>query len=662
MSYDSTVHQKAVDLTKFTYQITASAGSGHPSSGASLAHLLSVLMYQHMRYEPMNPGHPSSDRLVLSEGHAVPVVYAAMADLGIAYREKVGGDFGAGDLKPMTRELALTLRELDSPVDGHPNPPLGMPFFDAATGSLGQGLSVAAGLALAARLDGLDKRVFCLIGDGESREGQIWEAVDFIADQGLKAVCPIFNANAFAQSDAVAPQQDADALAHKLEAAGFEVLDIDGHAPGAIADALKKHAEAQNNDAAAPVAIVARTVKGWGAPSQQGNGHHGTAPTGDELQKVLDELSATEKQIGAAADTPLKREMMSPNKPAAPTVNAAAGFDEACRAFGQEAVLEKGKLATRKAYGIALRALGHARSDVVALDADVRGSTNAADFYKDEALNGRFVDCRIAEQNMVSAALGLAAAGKVPFTSTFGKFLTRAYDQIEMAILSGVPLNLVGSHAGCTLGPDGPSQMALPDVAWFRAFSTMQFPNGKPGCAVLTPADAYACYALVQQMAGYDAPVYLRTMRPDTEFLYGPETTFEIGGHEVLVEGRDLLIAASGYMVHEANAALEKLDAAGIDATLVDMYSLPFDEEALADLANDNNGMVLTIEDNYGNALGSAVADALSATGDGFTVTQMHVKRLPKSAKSGDEMLKFCGLSADDITRTAMEMLALTPA
>ncbi len=662
MSFDSTVHQKAVDLAKLTYQITGSAGSGHPSTGASLVHLVTVLLYQHMRYEPMNPGHPSSDRLVLSEGHAVPVLYAAMADLGIAYRAATDAGFGTGDLKPLDREAALTLRAIDSPVDGHPNPPLGFPFFDAATGSLGQGLSVAAGLALAAKHDGLDKRVFCLIGDGESREGQIWEAVDFIKDHDLKAVCPVFNANDYAQSDKVADQQESAALVRKLEAVGYTVLRIDGHNPRAVAEAFSRHAQDQHNPSAPPVAIVADTVKGWGAPSQQGNGHHGQAPTGDTLQAVLDELAATEKQIGAAADTPLKRDLMSPNKPEAATVNAAPSFDEALKQFGQEAVLEKGKLATRKAYGVALRALGHARSDVLALDADVRGSTNAADFAKDDQLTDRFVECRIAEQNMASVALGLSAAGKVAMASTFGKFLTRAYDQIEMAVLSGVPLKLVGSHAGCTLGPDGPSQMGLADVAWFRGFSTMKFPNGKPGFTVLTPADAYACYALVQQMAAADAPVYLRTMRPDTEFLYAANTKFEFGGHEVLVEGRDLLVAAQGYMVHEANAALEKLDAAGIDATLVDLYSLPFDEEAIADLANDNNGMVLTVEDNYGGAMGSAVADALAATGDGFTVNQMHVERLPKSAKSADEMLDFCGLSADHIAKAAMGMLELTPA
>ncbi|MEO0514809.1 MAG: transketolase [Planctomycetota bacterium] len=654
MSLDSTLHQKSVDLAKLTYQITGSAGSGHPSTGASLVHLISTLLYTHMRHEPANPGHPSADRLVLSEGHAVPVVYAAMADLGIHYRD------ASDELRPVTRELAMTLRQLDSPIDGHPNPALGMPFFDAATGSLGQGLSVAAGLAVAARLDGLDKRVFCIMGDGESREGQIWEAIDFIRDHDLKAVCPIFNANAFGQTAEVSPQQSADTLEKKLEAAGYHVLNIDGHQPSAIVEALSTHAQHQHDPEAAPVAIVARTVKGWGSASQQGNGHHGTAPTGEALDTVLEELSATERSIGAAADTPLKIPMLPADKPAPATHNTAMSFDDALKAFGMESVLTAGKLATRKAYGVALRAAGHVHSNVVALDAEVSNSTGADAFKKDEACASRFVECKIAEQNMLSAALGMSAAGKVPFVSKFGKFMVRAYDQIEMAILSGKPIKLVGSHAGATLGPDGPSQMALCDVAFARSFSTMRTHAGHPGMVVLTPSDAYSCYALVQQMAEYEGFAYLRTLRPDTEFLYGPEDQFVLGGHELLIEGRDLLILASGYMVHEANRALEKLDEAGIDATLVDMYSLPFDEEAIADLANENNGMVLTLEDNYGNAMGSAVADALAATGDGFTVNQMHVRHLPKSGSTPDELLRYCNLSADHIVAQAMNMLELS--
>lgn len=657
MSFDSTIHAKAVDLAKLAYEMTAAAGSGHPTTAASLAHLTTVLMYQHMRYEPANPAHPAADRLVLSEGHAVPIVYAACADKGVAFGKR------GTNPRPMTRGDAKTLREMDSAIDGHPNPIEGFPFFDTATGSLGQGLSSAAGLALAARLDGLDKRIFCIIGDGESREGQIWEAIDFLRDHDLRAVCPIFNCNAYAQTQQVSPQQSWETTAKKLEAAGFEALVIDGHKPSEILEALDKHVAAQDNADAAPIAIVAKTVKGWGAASQQGNGHHGTAVKGDALKAVYDELDATGRSLGATADTPLKIGQMSPRPDRAkPESKKPLAFEQAMQAFGQEAAFASGKFATRKAYGVALRAIGHAYPQTVALDADVNNSTFTQAFVKDGALADRFFECRIAEQNMFSVAAGLAAAGKTPFCSTFAKFVTRGYDQIEMAVNSGCPLKIAGSHAGISLGADGPSQMALPDVAWFSSFATMKHnTNGKPGFYVLTPSDAYSCYALTCAAAEHDGSVYLRTLRPETEFLYAADDEFTLGGHQVLMEGTDLLIIASGYMVHEVNKALEKLDDANIEPMVVDLYSLPYDEDAILDLANQCNGLVLTVEDNYGNAMGAHVASTVAASGDGFTVEQMHVKRIPKSGKSPDDLMRYCGLSADDIANQAIAMLDAAP-
>ena len=653
MSFDSTVHAKAVELSKLSYEMTAAAGSGHPTSAASLAHITTVLMHHYMRYEPANPAHPSSDRLVLSEGHAVPIVYAAAADLGV--------HIGKGDnLRAMTRDDAMKLRDLDSPIDGHPNPIEGFPFFDTATGSLGQGLSHAAGLAAAARLDDLDKRVYCVIGDGESREGQVWEAADFIIDYQLKAVCPIFNCNEYAQSDAVSPQQTADVTARKLEACGFTVAVIDGHSPAEILNAFSQHAQAQFDPNAAPVAIVAKTVKGWGSPSQQGHGHHGKPADGEDKDKALAELDETAKQIGAAADQPLKIQLMSSKKPEPAKRDALPTFHDALEKFGQKDALEKGKLATRKAYGFALRALGHAWADIVALDGDVKNSTYAEGFYKDESLKDRFFECRIAEQNMFSAAAGMSAGRKVPFCSTFAKFVTRGYDQIEMAINSGANFKIAGSHAGISLAADGPSQMSLPDIAWFRSFATMKRPDGSPGCYVLQPSDAYQAYALTLAMAEHNGPCYMRTHRPDVEFLYGNEDKFTLGGHEVLSEGRDMLIVASGYTVHEANKALDKLDAQGVDATVVDLYSIPFDEEAILDLANENNGAILTVEDNYGASIGSAIADAVAEDGGGFTVRQMCVRKTPKSARTPDEIMRDCGLSADDIVKQSMAMLELT--
>ncbi len=654
MSFDSTISAKAVELAKLSYEMTAASGSGHPTTAASLAHLTVVLMHHHMRWEPANPGHISSDRLVLSEGHAVPIIYAACADLGGAIRKP------DGELRAMTREDALQLREVESVVDGHPNPVEGFPFFDAATGSLGQGLSVAAGVAAAAKLDGLDKRVYCIIGDGESREGQIWEAVDFIVDYQLAAVCPIFNCNAYAQSDKVSAQQSADTLVKKLEAAGLTVRSIDGHSPAAIREALEAHAQIAAGNT--PMAIVANTIKGWGSPSQQGHGHHGKPADGEDLSAALAELDQTARQVGAAADTTLRIPTMSGAKPDPPQRSEVMAFAEACARFGLGEQLAGGKFATRRAYGVALRALGHAHSDIVALDADVKNSTFAEDFYKDEQLAPRFFECRIAEQNMVSAAAGLSAGGKVPFVSTFAKFVNRAYDQVEMAVNSGANLKIVGSHAGTSLAADGPSQMSLPDVAWFRSWTNVTLKSGEPAFYLLHPCDAYQAYALTLAMAEHAGPAYMRTLRPNTELLYSDEHEFELGGHEVLVEGRDLLICSAGYMVHEVNKAMEQLDAQGIDATIVDLYSLPFDHEAMLDLANANNGMILTVEDNYSGGIGSAIADAVCADGGGFTIEQMYVRRIPKSGKTPDDVLSYCGLSAAHIVKQAMAMLQLTGA
>lgn len=654
MAFDAAVHAKAIELIKRTIEMTTVAGSGHPTSGASLAHLVTVLLYHHMRYDPLDPAHPAADRLVLSEGHACPIIYAAAADLGLA----IGRD--RAHWRRMTWEDALRLREIDSELDGHPNPAEGFPFFPAATGSLGQGLSIAAGLALAARLDGLTRRVFCLIGDGESREGQIWEAVDFLADYRLRAVCPIFNCNGYGQADAVSPQQSPEVTAAKLQAAGFQVRLIDGHRPREILAALQEHAAACQQDDGPLVAIVARTVKGWGFPIAQGHGFHGRPLTRAEMETALAQLDETARQVGAAwREGELQRPAFTPSAPAAPPPPAPCpSFPEALRRFGLAQSLQQGKMATRRAYGIALRALGHANPRVVALDGDVRNSTFSEYFFQDPALRPRFVECRIAEQHMISCAGGLAAGGKLPFVSTFGKFVMRGYDQLEMGLISRFPLKIVGSHCGVSLAADGPSQMALPDVAFFRAFTTVRRDDGRPVLYVLQPADAYATYALTLAMAEYDGACYLRTLRPDVPFLYDEHTPFTLGGHQVLAEGRDLLIVAAGYMVHEARKALAPLSAQGVAATLVDLYSLPFDAEALVTLARENQGRVLTVEDNYGAGIGAAVAEALLAHGGSFTFKSLFVQRFPKSGRTPDDVLRYLGLTADDIAKAAVDLVA----
>lgn len=652
MSFEAAVHAQAIEIGRLSLDMCAAAGSGHPTSAMSIGHIVTVLMFQEMRWTPDYPDYPTSDRLVLSEGHAVPAVYAAAAKLGVM----VGKD--PAKRRKLTLEDLRKLRSLESELDGHPNPMEGFPFFDAATGSLGQGLSIAAGLAEAARLDGYDKKVYCIVGDGESREGQVAEAMDFIIDRKLRNLLTIVNCNEYGQADRVSGQQSAATLAAKFEAYGFDARVIDGHNPAQIKSALDAFTAVKSTK---PMAVIAQTVKGWGAPSIQGNGWHGKPPTGDALKRALTELDQKRLELTSALATTDAFTIEPPPELAEkrPEPGEVPTLSEFMKKNDMESLLQSGSMATRRAYGIALRAIGQVNPDVVVLDADVSNSTFAEMFRKDPACAARFVECKIAEQNMFSVGAGMSAGRKVAFASTFAKFVTRAYDQIEMAIYSGANLKVVGSHSGITLAADGPSQMSLPDVAWFRAFTTVRDHRGNPGCYVLQPSDAYAAYALTQVMAEYEGVCYMRTLRPDTEFIYSDDVVFNLGGFEVLNEGKDIAILAAGYMVHEANRAIELLDQKGVSASLIDLYSLPFDAEGVLDIIGAAGGNVITVEDNFGGGIGSAVADALLDSGDAFTLKQMHVKRIPKSARTPEELLKVCGLTSQDIAKTAMEMLGV---
>lgn len=650
MSFETAIHARAILLDTMSLEMCAESGSGHPTSAMSIGHLVAVLMYRTMRWLPDNPNNPTSDRLVLSEGHAVPAVYAAMADIGAIV------DWN-GEPVQLNRDHLKTLREDDSPLDGHPNPMEGVAFFDAATGSLGQGLSVAAGLGLAARADNTGRKTYCIIGDGEAREGQITEALDFMMDHNLTNVLPIFNCNSYGQAGAVSEQQSPKKLAAKLEAFGFDVAVIDGHSPDEIKAAFDSFGAVGRTQ---PMAVVAKTVKGWGAPSMQGGNWHGKPATGKQLETVITELRQTGLKLTSSMTTdPIA--VLAP--PESSTIEALVTepmtLRQAAEKWDMATSLQSGTMATRRAYGIALRALGHTNQKVWTVDADVSNSTFSNAFGNDSELSDRFVECKIAEQNMYSVGAGLSAAGKIPFCSTFAKFITRGYDQIEMAINSGANIKIVGSHSGISLAADGPSQMSLPDIAWFRSFGTMKDHHGNPGCYVLQPADAWAAYGLTHAMADHVGCCYLRTFRPEVEMIYNQSTKFELGGMEVLTAGRDLVIVSAGYMIHECNKAIEELDRMGVDATLLDLYSLPFDEERLLDIVNENNGIVLVVEDNYGASMGSAVADACASSGDAFTVKQLHVQRIPKSARSPESILRMCGLHYTDITQSAASLLGV---
>jgi transketolase len=641
VSIANNIHAKAVELGKHVLNMTTAAGSGHPSSALALSHIVVELMYRRMRYDPADAWNPASDRLVLSIGHAVPIIYAAYADLGGA----VGSD--RDHAQRLGVEDLSDLRELSSVLDGHPNPAEGFPFFDAATGSLGQGLSVGAGLALAARLDGLDKEVFVLAGDGEAREGQFWEAADFIVDHRLTSVCLIVSCNEHGQAGPVSPQQSAEAIAAKAAAFGWDVADVDGHDPDELSAALEKVGTGDK-----PTAIVARTVKGWGVDLMLGKNFHGKPVPGGDLARACAELDATGARLGATAG-----EAMAPQPPQRVPVEVASppsivlpAFEVAAKRVDMGDAVIKRKLATRVAYGIALVALGDADSRIVSLDGDVSNSTYANLFAREHP--HRFFECKIAEQNMISAAAGLAATGKIPFASSFAKFLARATDQIDMASITRANIKIVGSHSGVSLGADGPSQMSMADLAYFRSMTKADSGGGAPVCRLFQPCDAISAYRCVELMANVEGMCYLRTHRPTADFVYSDDEQFQLGGCKQLRTGGHLTVVSSGFILHTALKAVEQLSAQGINCNVFDAYTFPFDATPILETARNSGRVILTVEDNYVGGLHGEIAEAAAEHGD-IRVHGMTVRRMPKSARTADEVFSYVGVGLAQIVEKA---------
>ncbi len=628
--------KKAISLAKLVLKMTTHAGSGHPSSALSLCHIITVLMYKVMRYDPKNPWNPSNDRLVLSEGHAVPIVYAAYADLQGVY----------GDSPDQKKTLSIhdldTLRQINSPLDGHPNPSAGFPFFDCATGSLGQGISCGCGLALGAKMQNIDKRIFVIIGDGESREGQIWEACDFLIDNNLFNVLPIFNCNELGQTRPVSAQQSATALEKKLQAFGFKTYVINGHDPLDILNNLTSIIDSQQ-----PSAIIAKTVKGWGVKSLQGEKHHGKPLKAQYLETALQQIDSMYPiKFTSTTDN---HHIFPPKPPRELPPAFEAGtlqnpdFESLLSDDPYIKVFKNGLMSTRRAYGLALRELSKIDNRIIALDGDVSNSTFSN--YLSKEFPERFFECYIAEQNMISTGCGLSAAGFVPFISTFAKFLVRGYDQLELATLSNANIKLCGSHSGANVGADGPSQMGLTDLGYMRTLSTVKNKFDKPLVTVFTPSDAVSAYKCVQLMANIQGICYIRTIREDLPIIYEPSERFETGGVKILREGSDIAIITCGYMVHPCIRIVDELADAGIKASLIDCYSLPVNPTVIINCAVQNGGKIVTVEDNYGNALGSEILSILNSEPSvNSFVKQLFVKRIPKSGLKAEDVLDFAGI------------------
>jgi len=602
----------ARQLRADSIRCSTAAGSGHPTSSLSAADLMAVLLAGHLRYDWSEPKNPANDHLIFSKGHASPLAYALFRAAGA-----------------ITDEELMTFRKLGSRLEGHPTPIL--PWVDVATGSLGQGLPIAVGVALAGkRLLGAPYHVWTLTGDSELAEGSIWEGLDHAGHERLANFTAIFDVNRLGQRGPTELEWNVDAYAARVSAFGCEPIVIDGHDLGAIDAAFARARRAER-----PTVLVAKTVKGKGVSLVENKeGWHGKALDAEQAKRALEEIKA-----GPSRTYPtLKPDPWQPAKRPPARRPEWKTYREA--------------VATRKAYGEALAALGAARADVVVLDAEVSNSTHAEDFKKVAA--DRFFEMYIAEQQMVAAAVGMQVVGFVPFASTFAAFMTRAFDFIRMAAISRANFRLCGSHAGVSIGEDGPSQMALEDLAMTRAVH---------GSTVLYPCDANQTARLVGLMAERAGIGYLRTTREKTPILYTDRLDdFRIGGSRTVRGGGSddaVAVVAAGITVHEALKAVDEVGGA-IKVRLIDAYSVkPIDTAALVDAVRVTRGRLCVVEDHWAEGgLGDAVLAALAEAGLMPKVERfvhLAVREMPGSGKPA-ELLDAAGISAGHIAKAIREL------
>ncbi len=595
---------------------TTHAGSGHPTTCLSAAEIIAALFFAEMRFDPHDPQHPEADRFVLSKGHAAPILYSAWA---------LAGAFPRSDV--------MKLRELASDLEGHPTPRL--PFVDVATGSLGQGLSAGVGIALNARRIGSDYRTYVLMGDGETAEGSVWEAAHVSVHHSLDNLCAIVDVNGYGQSRATMWERRTEEHAARWSAFGWHTINIDGHDMSEVLAAL---AEARRTSGK-PTVIVARTLKGKGCSIFEGkdNWHGKPLKKGAETDQAVAELRA---QIVTTSDP-------APAIPKPGRRRAEGALPDFVAALPAPAYTPTDSVATREAYGTALAALGSIDRRVVALDADVKNSTFSERFEK--AHPDRFYQTFIAEQAMVGAAMGLASRGAIPFPSSFAAFLERACDFVRMAGVSGVNVKLAGSHAGVSIGEDGPSQMALEDLAMFR---------GVPNCTVLYPSDAVCAERLVALAAATPGPVYIRTTRPKTPILYSVDEKFVAGGSKTLRKSdRDVVaVVGAGITLFEALKAHGTLAGQGIAIRVIDLYSLqPIDRDGLVAAGRATQGRIVTVEDHYASGgIGDAVSEAV--WDQGFRVQRLAVREIPRSGPP-EVLLDKYGISARSIVEAVKSMI-----
>ncbi len=604
----STWKELAQQLRVDSIRCTTAAGSGHPTSAMSAADLMAVLMSKYLRYDWNKPHAPANDRLIFSKGHACPLLYAMYKAAGV-----------------VTDEELLTLRRLGSRLEGHPNPHV-LPYVDVATGSLGQGLPIGVGMGLSGKyLDKIGFRVWVLLGDSEMAEGSVWEAFDKASYYELDNLVAILDMNRLGQRGETDLGWNGAAYAARARAFGWHAVEIDGHDLAAIDKAYYEATTAFGK----PVCVVARTEKGHGVSLVANkDGWHGKALDAEQAKKAIAELGG-ERNLTVRTPRPDATQ---------PTVSLSPG------ALKLPAYNLGAKEATRKAYGDALAALGTAHPDMVVLDAEVSNSTHADEFKK--AHPKRFFEMFIAEQQMVGAAVGLSVLGKRPFASTFAAFFTRAFDQIRMAAVSNATIALSGSHAGVSIGEDGPSQMGLEDLAMMRAVC---------GSTVLYPCDANQTVQLVQQMVELKGISFLRTTREKTPVIYPTGEAFPVGKCKVVRRSdRDrVTVVAAGITVRESLEAYDRLQREGVAVRVIDAYSVkPIDRDELHRAARETGGKLVVVEDHWEEGgLGDAVLDAFSGAGGPLpTVVKLAVRKMPGSATPA-QLLAAAGIDADHVVR-----------
>jgi transketolase len=589
------------------------AGSGHPTSSMSAADLIAVLMSKYLSYDFDDPENPNNDHLIFSKGHASPLLYSLYKAAGAISDEEL-----------------MTFRTFDSRLQGHPTPQI--PWVDVATGSLGQGLPIGVGVALAGKyLDELPYRVWVLCGDSEMAEGSMWEAFQHASYYKLDNLVAILDMNRLGQTRETMDGWNGDHYAARAEAFGWNTIQIDGHDPEQIDKAYARALDQTD----APTLIVAKTKKGRGVSFLEDvDGMHGKPVTEDQEQAALEELGSSDD---------LLVEVRKPDPGAGE--NFTGGLTGRLELPAWDVGDEE---ATRGAYGAALKALGGAREDVVALDGEVSNSTKSEEFA--EQFPGRYFEMFIAEQQMVAAAVGMSVRHRVPFASSFAAFFTRAYDFIRMAAISGANIRLSGSHAGVSIGEDGPSQMALEDLAMMRAVH---------GSTVLQPCDANQTARLVAEMADTNGIVFLRTLRPKTPVIYDPSEDFPVGGSKIVRSSDEdaVTVVATGITVHEAIKAADELQRNGLAVRVIDAYSIkPIDAETLRAAAQATEGNVVAVEDHWPEGgLGEAVLSALAGENYPLHFEHLAVRNMPGSGKP-EELMDAAGISSKHIADAARKL------